>query len=60
VERIDEVLVAFVVRRYDDEGRPVDERTVSGPNGQPVKLFRASCPDVWGWIDEQMAKGAES
>lgn len=46
MRRIDEIIVAVVVREYNDEGRPIDEK-----QSKPVKLFRATNYDVWACLD---------
>jgi hypothetical protein len=46
LHRCDELIVQMVVRTYNEDGLPVGERV-----SQPVKLFRATAPDVWGDVD---------
>jgi len=47
--RCDEVMVALVIREYDAQGRPQRERVT-----EPVKIFRASAPDIWALIDQDL------
>lgn len=46
-------IVQFIETEYNDEGQPINERVA-----QPMKLFRASHPDIWAYADEQAASDA--
>ena len=49
--RCEEVIIQFVVRTYDDQGRPVRERV-----SQAAKVFRnAETRDFWAFVDKQVA-----
>ena len=51
MDRIDTILVQPIVTTYDTDGKPLHEA-----NGQPLKLFRASQPDVWALLDAMLAE----
>ena len=53
--RADELMVVVIVRKYNAEGLPIGEA-----QSVPMKLFRATTPDVWRYIDAQQDKLPEA
>lgn len=47
--KCEEALVAFVVREYDADGKCLGERT-----SDPVKVFRATAPNIWEAVDKHI------
>ena len=47
MQRVDSVGVQVIVTSFNEEGLPVGEQV-----GDPIKLFRASVPDVWAVVDK--------
>lgn len=47
--KCEEALVSFIVREYNEEGQVVSER-----NSDPVKVFRASAPNIWEAVDQHI------
>lgn len=46
----DEVLISLVLHKTDKTGKRTWEQQT-----QPVKIFRASVPDIWAQIDKELA-----
>ena len=53
VHRLDRIVVTAYVTTYLD-GQPVAEQ-----RAQPVLMFRATTPDVWGALEKAIARGDE-
>ena len=47
----DALLVVVIVRETNETGAVLKELQTN-----PVKLFRATTPDVWKFVDEEVAK----
>lgn len=53
--RADELMVIVIARKYNADGLPIGEA-----QSVPMKLFRATVPDVWAYVDAQQEHLAEA